>query len=117
MWKLYKRGLKRHPHIGAMIFMALFTFSLSSYIGVDAIINHGKFSQSTFTKWTETQKEYHGRSVASTFKKTCHNSIDYNELQKDLSIWRTGGKVGQVWQVLEKDRGLERQTKKPVKFN
>jgi hypothetical protein len=85
IFKLYKRALRRSPHATAITFMAMITFGLSSFIITDSIINHGRFSQSTFSKWDQFQTQMTGRSIASKNISQCNsNSIDLNNLKTEI---------------------------------
>jgi len=65
-FKLYLRSLRKDPHVSAITFMFVFTFSLTSFMGYDAWKNHERYASSTFSKWNSFQNRYIERSIANT---------------------------------------------------
>ena len=95
LFKLYVRSLKRSPHTAALSLMAIITFSLSSYVSYDAWVNHGRFSQSTFTKWNSYQHKLSGRSVAGYQTSQCDNQkINFNNLAEEVKLLESHYETG-----------------------
>lgn len=93
--KLYVRSLKRSPHTVALTAMAIITFSLSGYISYDAFVNHGRFAQSTFTKWNSYQHKLSGRSVAGYQTSQCDNkNINYTNLMQEIRLLESQYETG-----------------------
>lgn len=87
MLKLYLRSLKRSPHAAAITLMGVITFGLSTYVSYDAWKNYGRFSQSTFTKWNNLQKEITGRNIANVQTAQCQeNFVNFNNLAHEIKL-------------------------------
>lgn len=87
IFKLYLRSLKRTPHTAAVTAMALITLSLTSFISYDAYINHGRFSQSTFSKWNNFQKKLTGRNIAGAQTAQCeYNNVNLVNLKQEIKM-------------------------------